>query len=107
MRRVWIIFFTSALSMPCEAASIDLANPAIEIDTEAGDASWLSWLSWSPSSQDEVRQAERNILKYVHTSSQGFFVNIGLVGGERCRVWTRMFGPPGQGIPLVMVHGMG
>ncbi|TRY62191.1 hypothetical protein TCAL_13019, partial [Tigriopus californicus] len=47
--------------------------------------------------------------------SQGFYVDIGQINGQSCRIWTRRFGstpsvpsPPGQRepLPLVLIHGM-
>ena len=117
MRISHLVLLFSLCVFSCQASqdnrailnNIERTNPAIEYDVEnSAGSSIMSWLSWSPSTLEKVREAERNILDYVETDSVGFFVNIGLVRGEECRVWTRKFGPdlPGQ-VPLVMVHGMG
>jgi len=117
MRISHLVLLSSLCVFSCQASqdnrailnNIERTNPAIEYDVEnSAGSSIMSWLSWSPSTLEKVREAERNILDYVETDSVGFFVNIGLVRGEECRVWTRKFGPdlPGQ-VPLVMVHGMG
>jgi len=116
--RIFDAFLLFSLCVTCYQASQDnrtilnnreRTSPAIESDVEdTADSSIMSWLRWTPSTLEKVREAEKNILDYVETSSVGFFVNIGLVRGEECRVWTRKFGAdtPDQG-PLVMVHGMG
>jgi abhydrolase domain-containing protein 4 len=84
-------------------------NTAIEFDVPEPSDNWLpSWMSWTPTSQQKVREAEENLMQYVETESIGFYVNIGTVNGEECRIWTRKFGLEGSGdIPLVMIHGMG
>ncbi len=48
----------------------------------------------------------------VETKSRGWYVNIGTVNGDPCRLWTRQFGDrrlsgSGGPLPLVMIHGMG
>lgn len=51
----------------------------------------------------------------MRTSSHGFYVDIGQINGQPCRIWTRYFGPtrqpnPASGrartLPLVLIHGM-
>merc|ERR1712106_220940 len=99
------------LSTPClsvELSRVESTSQAIEFDDEDSTDTWiLPWISWSPTSHQKVREAEENLLEYVETESVGFFVNIGLVNGDKCRVWTRKFGSGGSEVPLVMIHGMG
>ena len=73
-------------------------------------SSWFPWLRWTPTSAREVKEAEERLLAHCQIQSQGFYVNVGKVGGRECRVWTRRFGQPEDGAaraPLVLVHGMG
>ena len=73
--------------------------------------SWLPFLpTWSPSSPQQLQQAEHRLLGPLHTQSTGFYVNVGEMDGRPVRVWTRRWGPPpgpAASPPLVMVHGMG
>lgn len=71
-------------------------------------SSWLPWLRWTPTSAQEVRDAEEALLDAAGLQSEGFYVSAGEVGGKECRIWTRRFGEetPGK-VPLVVVHGMG
>jgi len=92
--------------------SISPTNTAIEFDVleprESWLRSWIPYLRWTPTSPQKVKEAEENLLQYVKTKSEGFYVNIGTVNGESCRIWTRKFGPDGSvEVPLVMIHGMG
>lgn len=84
-------------------------NPLVTLEPkQSWLQSWLPFLRWSPTSPQQLAQAEEKLLKYVNTPSQGFYVNLGEVNGEECRVWTRRFVKEGsRGAPLVMVHGMG
>ena len=70
--------------------------------------SWFPRLRWSPTSAQEVRDAEEALLARAELQSEGFYVSAGEVGGQECRIWTRRFGElsPDK-VPLVMVHGMG
>jgi len=94
-----------------QMVSLVNSNAAIEVGVleprEGWLQSWLPFLRWTPTSPVEVKEAEENILQFVQTSSEGFYVNIGMVNGTECRIWTRKFGLEGSGVPLVMVHGMG
>merc|ERR1712123_67960 len=110
--RYWSILLLSAwLSTPSlsvQLSRVESTSQAVEFDDEDSTDTWLlPWISWSPTSQQKVREAEENLLEYVETESVGFFVNIGLVNGEKCQVWTRKFGSGGSEVPLVMIHGMG
>merc|ERR1711976_443228 len=69
---------------------------------------WLPWLRWTPTSAVEAKQAEEALLDQANVKSEGFYVEVGTVNGETCRIWTRKFGDevPGK-VPLVMMHGMG
>ena len=73
--------------------------------------SWLPFLpTWSPSSPQQLQQAEHRLLGPLHTQSTGFYVDVGEMDGRPVRVWTRRWGPPpgpAASPPLVMVHGMG
>ena len=48
----------------------------------------------------------------IKTSSRGWYVDAGTIGGDRCRIWTRHFGDQDHNdadntkLPLVMMHGM-
>jgi hypothetical protein len=109
MNNFWVFFLsiTEFFYSSLETRSIG-TNPAIEFDDLESSNSWLpAWMSWTPSSQQKLREAEKNLLESVETESVGFFVNIGMVNGQECRVWTRRFGSGGSEVPLVMVHGMG
>jgi len=95
-----------------EMVSVHPDNPAIEVGILEPRVSWLrSWLpflKWAPTSPEQLKEAEEELLRFVKTESTGFYVNIGTVNGEECRIWTRRFGPVGsRKIPLVMIHGMG
>jgi len=69
---------------------------------------FLSYVRWSPTSPIELAEAEEEMLGYVQTHSEGYYVNLGKVNGDECRVWTRRFHSPNSSCtPLVMVHGMG
>merc|ERR1711983_96233 len=71
--------------------------------------SWFPYLKWVPSSAKELKQAEENILNYVKTPSEGFYVNVGKINNKDCYIWTRKFLPVNKtsDTPLVMIHGMG
>ena len=109
MNNYWVFFLFIAGFFYSGLATRSIGtNPAIEFDDLESSDSWLpAWMSWTPTSQQKVREAEKNLLEYVETESVGFFVNIGKVNGEECRVWTKRFGSGGSEVPLVMVHGMG
>ena len=66
-------------------------------------------MRWTPTSAKKLQEAEENLLEYVETPSEGFYVNIGKVNDEECKIWTRIFSHRNdyKSIPLVMVHGMG
>ena len=92
--------------------SLSPTNAAIEFGVleprESWLRSWIPFLRWTPTSPQKVKEAEENLLKYVKNESEGFYVNIGTVNGEECRIWTRKFGLDESGrVPLVMIHGMG
>ena len=92
--------------------TVSPTNAAIEFGVlepwESWLRSWIPFLRWTPTSPQKVKEAEENLLKYVKTESEGFYVNIGTVNGEECRIWTRRFGLEESGrVPLVMIHGMG
>ena len=71
--------------------------------------SWFPFMRWTPTSPQKLQEAEENIIEYVETQSEGFYVNIGEVNGQECNIWTRKFSHrnDSKGFPLVMVHGMG
>ena len=92
--------------------TVSPTNSSIELDVIEPKESWLrSWvpfLRWTPTSPYKLKEAEEKLLHYVKTESRGFYVNIGTVNGEECRIWTRKFGPEKSvKVPLVMIHGMG
>merc|ERR1719195_2129435 len=71
--------------------------------------SWFPWLRWTPTSAKEVKEAEEQLMAHCQAQSQGFYVNVGKVGGRECRVWTRRFGQPEDGTaraPLGLVHAI-
>jgi len=69
---------------------------------------WLPWLRWTPTSANELKDAEEALLEHANVKSEGFYVDVGKVNGENCRIWTRKFGKnDAEKVPLVMVHGMG
>jgi len=71
---------------------------------------YLPWLRWTPSSSLMLQEAEQNIVKFLQTPSEGFYVNIGLVNGSPCKIWTRMFShsrTDSSLAPIVLIHGMG
>jgi len=95
-----------------EMVTVTPSNSPIEMDViepkESWLRSWLPFLRWTPTSPYELKEAEEKLLQFVKTESKGFYVNIGTVNGEECRIWTRKFGPEKSvKVPLVMIHGMG
>lgn len=78
--------------------------------------SWFPYLKWVPSSPKLLKESEEALLSYVKTPSEGFYVDVGTINGQPCRIWTRKFHGPTQKVqktgdnktlPLVMIHGMG
>eukprot|EP00088_Acartia_fossae_P027566 TRINITY_DN28302_c0_g1_i1.p1 TRINITY_DN28302_c0_g1~~TRINITY_DN28302_c0_g1_i1.p1 ORF type:complete len:400 (+),score=78.35 TRINITY_DN28302_c0_g1_i1:34-1233(+) len=71
--------------------------------------SWFPYLRWVPSSPEELKTAEENLVKYIKTPSEGFYVNVGSVNEHVCHIWTRKFTTKAKlkQTPLVMMHGMG
>ena len=95
-----------------EMVTVTPSNSPIEMDViepkESWLRSWLPFLRWTPTSPYKLKEAEEKLLQFVKTESKGFYVNIGTVNGEECRIWTRKFGPEKSvKVPLVMIHGMG
>ena len=98
---------------------------------------WFPFLKWSPSSPDQLRQAEEELLNCkffplitpmisykilcwcifqdvsifyldIKTKSEGKYVEVQIDDRSTCRIWTRIFnGNCQDNIPLVMIHGMG
>lgn len=71
---------------------------------------WFPWLRWTPTSAGEAKVAEEKLLEHCKVDSKGFYVDVGPINGQDCRIWTREFGSTvsrDDRVPLVMVHGMG
>ena len=47
---------------------------------------------WTPTSANELKVAEEALLEHANVKSEGFYVDVGKVNGENCRIWTRKFG---------------
>ena len=91
-----------------------LDNPNIErVDPEPRVSfiyRWLPFIRWTPSDPLRLQSAEEDLIKYLKTPSDGFYVNVGDINGSPCRLWTRVFSSPTTDSslpPLVMLHGMG
>ena len=91
-----------------------LDNPNIErVDPEPRVSfiyRWLPFIRWTPSDPLRLQSAEEDLIKYLKTPSDGFYVNVGAINGSPCRLWTRVFSSPTTDSslpPLVMLHGMG
>ena len=69
--------------------------------------SWLPWLRWTPTSPQELEQAEEKLLSFSTLKSTGHYVSAGEINGAEVRIWTRKFGPDTEKVPVVLVHGMG
>jgi len=96
-------------------SSLEEEKPCLE-PKENWLRSWFPYLRWVPSSPEILKEAEEDILSYVKTPSEGFYVDTGTLNGTPCRIWTRKFShkdkvmaieKKNKDIPLVMVHGMG
>lgn len=69
---------------------------------------WFPFLQWSPSSPNDLKNAEEELLSYVKTKSEGKYVEVNLDERTKCKIWTRTFNPGVEDkSPLVMIHGMG
>lgn len=69
---------------------------------------WFPFLQWSPSSPQDLKIAEEELLSSVKNKSKGKYVEVLLDERTNCKVWTRIFNPGIEDkCPLVMLHGMG
>ena len=71
---------------------------------------WLPFMRWTPSDPARLQSAEEELVSFMKTPSDGFYVNVGDVNGSPCRLWTRVFTATNTDpslAPLVMMHGMG
>ena len=71
---------------------------------------WLPFMRWTPSDPMRLQAAEEELVSFMRTPSDGFYVNVGDVNGSPCRLWTRVFSASNTDpslAPLVMMHGMG
>ena len=55
---------------------------------------WLPFMRWTPSDPVKLQSAEEELLSFLKTPSDGFYVNVGDVHGAPCRLWTRVFTAP-------------
>lgn len=78
--------------------------------------SWFPYFRWVPTSPKLLKEAEENILSYVSTKSEGWYVESSVTGDaftdcpplKNCKIWTRRFkSERDEETPLVMIHGMG
>ncbi|EDW37120.1 GL25694 [Drosophila persimilis] len=69
----------------------------------------LKWLLvWSLSSDQKLREAEKELLEHLVTPCQKFYVDIGGVVGKSDRIWTlAMSTEDRKHVPLVALHGRG
>ena len=52
---------------------------------------WLPFMRWTPSDPAKLQAAEEELVRFMKTPSDGFYVNVGDVNGSPCRLWTRVF----------------
>ncbi|XP_077982274.1 1-acylglycerol-3-phosphate O-acyltransferase ABHD5-like [Glandiceps talaboti] len=76
--------------------------------TDQNNTSWwdwgASWFKWCPTSEADLRKAERRILKHVKTQYESKFVQI----DNSTRIWTLIANPTNSSkLPFVFVHGFG
>ncbi|XP_034134647.1 1-acylglycerol-3-phosphate O-acyltransferase ABHD5-like [Drosophila guanche] len=83
--------------------------PLIEPRKKWSSSEILDWLFvWSLSSEQKLREAEKNLLGHLATPYQCFYINIGHVVGKSDRIWTlAMNTEETKHVPLVALHGRG
>ncbi|XP_043208070.1 1-acylglycerol-3-phosphate O-acyltransferase ABHD5-like isoform X1 [Amphibalanus amphitrite] len=112
-----LIFYFNRLfvSRPIMGAAVPAEQPLTEEEIlalaeqkmEEEHGCWLpDAIRWNPTSFKHVRDAEKNILKFVPRPHRSFYVEIGpVVGRKPNRLWTVAFNEESKEVPLVLLHG--
>ncbi|XP_023335546.1 1-acylglycerol-3-phosphate O-acyltransferase ABHD5 [Eurytemora carolleeae] len=95
--------------MKTQTPETDFIRPDVLEPKQNWFNSWFPYLRWVPSSPTQLKEAEENLVNYIQTPSEGFYVYVGTVNGHDCNIWTRKFKGKSNNKkePLVMMHGMG